>query len=155
MLEIKKNEDTIVITNSDKVEITIDTASHNATIDEFDINFPWEYEKWWILSEVQEFDWTLYYNFVTEWKYISFVSKESFELKSDLQKFLNHIDILIINWSKENAKNFENIESKVVVPYGEGKHTFFTTLWQNPEEQKTLKIKGDISGENIDYINLI
>lgn len=154
MIEIKKNDNIFSITNSDKVEITINSESNKVEIENFDLWFPGEYEKWWILIEVKEFEDILYYNFVSDGVYISFVSCSNLELKSDLQKFLNHIDILIINWSKESAKAFENIESKIVIPYWEGKHTFFTTLGQNPEEQKNLKIKWDISGDNIEYINL-
>lgn len=155
MIEIKKENNTISINNSDKVSILLDTEKWTATVDSLDINFPWEYEKGWILIEVKEFNSILYYNFVSEWVYISFVTPESFEIKSDVQKFLNHIDILIINWSKENAKNFENIESKIALPFWEGKHTFFTTLGQSPEEQNVLKIKGEIPWDSIEYVNLI
>jgi len=155
MIEVKKSSNIISVTNSDKAEIILDLEKWEAKLGSYDVNFPWEYEKWWILCEVWEFEWNLYYNFVSEWKHISFVKENNFELKNELQKFLNHIDILIINGSKETAKLFENIESKIVIPYWDGAHTFFTTLWQNPEEQKNLKIKDSISWDNIEFINLV
>lgn len=154
MLEIKQDGNIITAVNSDKAEIKIDTESTNVEINGFNVNFPWEYEKWGVLLEVKEYKENLFFNFVSEGKHLTFIASDKFELEEKILKFLNNIDILVIKWSKESAKIFENIESKVVIPYWDQKSWFFLAQGQNPEEVKAYKQKWDLVWDQIEYINL-
>lgn len=154
MLEIKKSGSTFTVTNDEKVAILFNSESKSLSIDGFDLNHPGEYEKGGVLIEVKEYQNSLFYNFVSERKHITFVVTDTFEIKEEILKFLSKIDILFIKGTKESAKIFDNIESKAVVPYGDAKSSFFLALWQNPESQSSLKVKWDLSGDDILYVNL-
>lgn len=154
MLEIKKTGNIFTITNEDKVTITFDSEKKSIDIDGFNLDHPGEYEKGWVLAEVKEYEDKLFYNLVTEKKYVTFIKADKFEVKEEILKFLSKIDILFIEGTKDSAKIFENIESKAVIPYGEAKSSFFLALWQNPEAQSSLKVKWDLSWDDILYVNL-
>ena len=83
------------------------------------------------------------------------ISNDSFELKEEILTFFWDVDILIIVWTKDSAKIFENIEAKLVVPYGEGKDLFLQKLGQKVEEEKSYKIKGEFSLDSTDFVNLV
>lgn len=154
MIEIKKIQDNIVISNSDKKEIVFDIEKWLIMLDGFDVNFPWEYEKWGILLEVKNYKDILFYNFKVDWTHITIIPTDKFDPEEEILKFLDSVEVLIIKWTKDAAKTFDNIETKVVVPYWEMKSWFFTALWQTPEEIDSYKIKSDISWDNTEYINI-
>jgi carbon monoxide dehydrogenase subunit G len=70
----------------------------------------------------------LFYNFKVDKKNITVIPTDKFEISEEILKFLDNVEVLIIKGTKDAAKTFENIEAKVVVPYGELKSTFFTAL---------------------------
>jgi hypothetical protein len=123
-------------------------------LDSFDVTFPWEYEKSWILLEVKEYNDKLFYNFLIDWKHLVIIPDDSFEIKEDILEFFWDVDILIIKWSAASAKIFENIESKIVIPYGEAKDIFLNTLWQNIEEVNVYKQKGELPIDSTEFVNL-
>jgi len=154
MIEIKKTWDNMLVLSADKKEIVFDTTKGSIMLDGFDVNFPWEYEKWGILLEVKTYREILFYNFKVDKKNITIIPTDKFEISEDILKFLDNVEILIMEWSKDAAKTFENIEAKAVVPYGELKINFFQALWQTPEEVDSYKIKWELSGDNTEYINI-
>jgi hypothetical protein len=82
------------------------------------------------------------------------VTSDSFELKEEIVSFFGDVDILIIVWTKDAVKIFENIEAKLVIPYGEGKDLFLNTLGQHSEAVKVSKIGSDLDGDRTEFINL-
>jgi hypothetical protein len=69
------------------------------------------------------------------------VPSDSFELKEEILSFFGDVDILLITGTKDAAKVFENIEAKLVIPYGEGKDIFLNTLGQHTQEVDSYKVK--------------
>lgn len=154
MLEINKNWENIEIKNSDGVVINIDILKNTFHIWEYFVDFPGEYEKSGILLEVKEFEWKLFYNFSNEGKIIVVIFDDQFELKEEITNFFWDIDILLIVGSKTSAKLVEWIEAKMIIPFGEAKDIFLNTLGQHIEAVPNLKIRGEISWDNVEYISL-
>ncbi len=154
MIQISYKWSGLCVDNSDKKQIHFDTRSQQVLLEGFDVNYPGEYEKAGILSEVKEYQDTLFYKFLTDGKHVAIVTSDSFEIKEDILKFFGDIDILVITGTKQAVKVFENIEAKVVVPYGEGKDIFLNTVWFGGEEVKNHKIGADLSGDTTEFVNL-
>ena len=55
MLEIFNENTLLKVKNSDNKIIVVDTVNKKVSIDDFGIDYPWEYEKSWILIEVKEY----------------------------------------------------------------------------------------------------
>lgn len=142
----------IISINADKKEITFNDWLVNT--DWLDINFPWEYEKSWIMTHVIEKDWKLLYQIRFDWKIIGYLNFDELEVTEDIVDFFWNIDILVIKWSKTSIKIFENLESKVVVPFWEWKDVFFSTLWQHVEVTNNFKIKSDLDESWVIFVNL-
>jgi hypothetical protein len=87
-------------------------------------------------------------------KHISIVTSDSFDMKEDIISFFGDVDILIIIGSKDAVKVFENIEAKVVIPYGEAKYIFLSTAGQHPEAIKVYKLNSELDGDRTEFINL-
>ena len=51
-------------------------------------------------------------------------------------------------------KVFENIEAKMVIPYGEAKDMFLTAAGQHTEPVNSYKIKWDFSLDSTEFVNL-
>lgn len=62
---------------------------------------------------------------------------------------------MIITWTKNAIKMFENIEAKVVIPYGEWKDIFLNSMWQHSEEVSKYKVKSDSDLNNTEFVNLV
>ena len=155
MLDLKYKKSDLIITDSEKKEIVFDTENNNILLDWFDISYPWEYEKSWILVEVKKYNDDLYYNFLVDKKRLVVITTDNFELKEEILSFFGDVDVLIIVWTKDAAKVFESIEAKLVIPYGESKDMFLHTLGQNVEEVKSYKVKWDFSLDSTEFVNLI
>jgi len=82
------------------------------------------------------------------------VYSDSFELKEEIVSFFWDVDILIIIWTKDAVKIFENIEAKVVIPYWEGKDIFLNTVGQHSEAVKVFKVWADLDGDRTEFVNL-
>lgn len=154
MLDITSKWNDIVISTKEKKEITFNTLSTIVKLDWLDVNFPWEYEKSEILLEVKQFEQKLIYKFHVEWYIVIILPAESFEKLEDILPFFGDIDLLILLGTKTSVKLYENIEAKIVVPYGEEKSIFLATLWQHKEEVETFRIKGEIAGDTTEFVFL-
>jgi len=155
MLDVKYKKSDLIITDSEKKEIIFNVEKNNILLDWFDISYPWEYEKSWILVEVKKYRDDLYYNFLVDKKRLVVITTDNFELKEEILSFFGDVDVLIIVWTKDAAKVFESIEAKLVIPYGESKDMFLHTLGQNVEEVNSYKIKWDFSLDSTEFVNLI
>jgi len=155
MLDIKYRKSDLIITDSDKNEISFNIETKNILLDGYDISHSWEYEKSGILVETKKYGDDLYYNFLVDKKRLVIITQDTFELKEEILSFFGDVDVLIIVGSKESAKIFESIEAKMVIPYGESKDMFLHTLGQNVEEVNSYKIKWDFSLDSTEFVNLI
>lgn len=154
MLEIYNENEKLLILDSSKNKISLDKENFEIDLNDFNLSYPWEYEKSWILLEVKEYQDKLFYNFFIAWKHLVIISSDNFELSEEILSFLWDIDILIIKASKQAAKIYENIEARVIVPYWEEKDIFLNTLGQNIEEVDLYKFKWDFDLENSEFVNL-
>ena len=82
------------------------------------------------------------------------ITSDAFDLKEEIVSFFWDVDILIIIGTKDAVKIFENIEAKVVVPYGEWKDIFLNALGQHTESVKTHKVWADLDGDRTEFVNL-
>lgn len=154
MIEISSKGNSLQIINSNNKEIIFDKQSLEVFVDGFDVTYPWEYEKAGILLEVKEYEWKLFYNFLVDGKHVIVVAHDDFELKEEILSFFGDVDVLLIKGTKDAAKIFENIEAKLVIPFGEGKDLFLNTLGQHVEEISLYKVKADLPIDNTEFINL-
>ena len=154
MIELSNKSGIITVVDGSKSKIIFDTSSLKVSIDDLDVVHPWEFEKSGILLEVKEYNETLFYSFTIEGKHLLIITSDSFELKEKILTFFWDVDILIIVGSKESAKIFESIEARLVVPYGDGKSTFLTALWQHIEEVDSFKMKWEFSLDSTELVNL-
>lgn len=154
MIEILRKNNTIVIQESSKTVIEFDVSTGNILLDWYDVSYPWEYEKSWVLWEVKEYSWVLFYHFVVQAKHLIVVPSDSFELKEEILSFFGDVDILLITGTKDAAKVFENIEAKLVIPYGEGKDIFLNTLGQHTQEVDSYKVKWEFALDATEFVNL-
>lgn len=155
MIEISyKNASTLTIKNSDKKEINFAFEDRKVFLEDFDVTHPGEYEKSGNLLEVKEYTDILFYKFLVDGKHLCIVTSDSFELKEEILSFFGDVDVLIIIGTKDAVKIFENIEAKVLIPYGEGKDIFLNTLGQHSEAVKVQKIGADLDGDRTEYVNL-
>ena len=153
-MEIRKKKSILEIESDSKWIIYFDEETKEVKIWDLIVSYPWEYEKSGILLEVKEYSWELFYSFAVDSKHIFFVLTDNFELKEEIVSFFWDVDVLIIVWTKKSVNIFENIEARVVIPYGEGKDLFLQSLWQNISPVSNYKLKSDLSLENTEFVNL-
>lgn len=152
-MEITKINWNIALITDDKIQIIFKNC--NIDLDGMAVDFPWEYEKSGIYVTTKEIWDCLVFDLKVEWKNVAYVDVDKIEKSEDVVNFFWDIDILIIIWNKENAKITESLEAKVIVPYGEWKSIFLTTLGQTLEPVTKYKFKEwDFYWENIVFINL-
>ena len=154
MIEISQNAEKIRLLTGDKKEVLFDTQTLQMLLDGYDVTYPGEYEKSSILLEVKEYEQKLFYNFLIEEKNIVVIPYDNFSLEEEILSFFGDVDILIIRGTKEAAKIFENVESKVVIPYGESKDLFLHTLGQHVPEVGSYKVKWEFDPEMTEFVNL-
>lgn len=153
-MEIRKKKNILEIESDSKWIIYFDEETKEVKIWDLIVSYPWEYEKSGILLEVKEYSWELFYSFAVDSKHIFFVLTDNFELKEEIVSSFWDVDVLIIVWTKKSVNIFENIEARVVIPYGEGKDLFLQSLWQNISPVSNYKLKSDLSLENTEFVNL-
>ena len=140
-MEIFYKNDDLIIQNNDKNSVIFDIKNNTVKIDDFTVDYPWEYEKSGILLEVKEYKKELFYKFFTDSKHCAIVYVDDFEINEDILSFFWDLDVLILIWTKDAVKIYKTIEAKLVIPYWEGKDVFLNTLWQHPEEVINYKVK--------------
>lgn len=153
-MEIRKKKNILEIESDSKWIIYFDEETKEVKIWDLIVSYPWEYEKSGILLEVKEYSWELFYSFAVDSKHIFFVLTDNFELKEEIVSFFWDVDVLIIVWTKKSVNIFENIEARVVIPYGETKSIFLQTLGQNREKVSSFKLKWEYSPDNTEFVNL-
>jgi hypothetical protein len=156
MIEIYSAWDNLIhVKNTDNKKIEIDYSKKEIKIDSYLIDFPGEYEKSWILLEVKEYEWIFFYSFLVEWKVVFLIIDDNFELKEDILKFFWDIDILLIVWTRNSNKIIENIEARIIIPFGEWREICLNSLWQHKEEIDVFKVKSsDINNDETQIINI-
>ena len=155
MIEIQSNWENLIIKNSENKKIEFNYSNKEVKIDWFLIDFPWEYEKAWILLEVKEHENNFFYNFSIDWNALLLIPEDNFELKEEIVSFFGDVDVLLINWTKNSTKIIENVEARVVVPFWEWKDVCLNALWQHKEEVENIKLKSsDFENDETQIINL-
>lgn len=155
MIEIFNQGDLLKIKNSDNNHVVIDKTKNTVSIEDFWIDHPGEYEKSWILSEVFEYDNKLFYNIHIEWKLITVLFEDVAELNEKILGFFGDVDVLLTTWNKPMKKMVENIEARVVIPFGEARELLLNDLGQHKEETNVFKLKNEMWTENTEYVNLV
>ena len=154
MLEITSENKILTIKSSSENDVKINYDKNEIFIGDLSLNYPWEYEKSGILIQTMEYQGNLFYNLVIEKKHILVFFIDNFEIKEEILSFFWDIDILIIPWTKEAIKIFENIETRTVIPFWEAKNIFFQNLWQHPEEIEKFKAKVELESLDTNFVNL-
>lgn len=156
MIEISyKDQKTLCIKNSDKKEVLFAFEDKKVFLEDFDVSHPGEYEKSGNLLEVKQYTDLLFYKFLIDGKHLCIVTSDTFDLKEEIISFFGDVDILIIIWSKDAVKIFENIEAKVVVPYGEGKDVFLNAVASSSEPVKAFKVWVELDGDRTEFVDLV
>lgn len=149
---LERNNSVVII--SDKKEIIF--SDDTLTLDGMTINFPGEYEKSGFLLSVMEEGGKLLFSIRVEDHDIAYMSTDTLEITEPIADFFSNTDILILPGTKNAAKIYENLDGRIVIPFGSEKNIFLSTLGQNNVEQvsryKTKEI--DFEGDNTVFVNL-
>ena len=149
---LEKNSSLVIV--SDKKEIAFSKSS--LSLDGMTIDYPGEYEKSGFLVSVMEAGENLLFSVRIEDHDIAYIGTDSLEITEDIADFFNNTDILVLPGTKNAAKIYENLDSRIVVPYGEEKNILLSTLGQNVEGVARYKTKeADFEGDNTLFVNLM
>lgn len=152
-MDIISKNNQIVIT-SDKKDIIFSDAS-SINLDGMIIDFHGEYEKSGFLIEFQEVEGTALFRLRVEGKNIAYVPIDKLEITEKVVDFFGNIDILILPGDKNTTKIFENLEARMVVPYGEEAPLFLSSLGQNIETVEKYKTKeSDFESESTVFVRV-
>lgn len=154
MIDIFNKDNKVNIKNSDNIVVTLNKDTKEVIIGDYVIDFPGEYEKSGILLEVMEYEQKMFYSFLIEGKVVLAIFDDAFEMKEEIMSFFGDVDVLLIVGTKNSPKIVENIEARVVIPFGEWKDIFLTTLGQHKEEVENFKLKWEMWVENTEFVNL-
>ena len=138
-MDITSRNNQIVIT-SDKKEISLQ-STESIVLDGMTIDFFGEYEKSGFLATFHEVEGKNLFTLRVEGKNIAYVPTDTLEITEKVVDFLGNIDILILPGDKNATKIFENLEARMVIPYGEGTPVFLSSLGQNIEMADKYKTK--------------
>lgn len=125
------------------------------SIDDYAIDYPWEYEKSGIIAEVRDYGDSQVLRFTAGDHTILYLPDSIESLTSDMTQFAGDVDILIVPGKKDLHKVIESIDARVVVPYGPSKSGLFAAFGQSLEEEskRTLKV-ADFDDEKTIFVNL-
>ena len=139
---------------SDKKEIAF--ADDSVTIDGMMIDYPGEYEKSGFLASVMEEGGKLLFSVHIEDHDVAYMSTDTLEITESITDFFSNTDVLILPGTKNATKIYENLDGRIVVPFGSEKNTFLAALGQNVEAVARYKTKElDFEGESTVFVNLI
>ena len=144
-----RNWDVVFI--SDKKEVVFNDT--RVIIDWTVLDFPGEYEKSGFLVQIIEEKEKLFFQVRIEDKNVAYIPYDDIEITEDVWDLFGNINILVIKWTKNSIKIYENLEVQYVVPYGDQKDIFFSTLWQHPEAVKSYKVK-ELADNEMVFINI-
>ena len=152
-MEIINRNDQIVII-SDKKEIVFESTS--VAVDSLVIDFPGEYEKSGFLVTHHEIQGKPLFTLRIEGKNIAYIPTDSLEITEAVVDFFGNIDILVIPGDKAATKIFENLETRMVLPYGSEKSLFLSSLGQNIEPIEKYKSKeSDFESDTAVFLNIV
>lgn len=152
-MDITSQNNQIIIT-SDKKDIIFSDAS-SISLDGMIIDFHGEYEKSGFLTEFKEIEGTPLFTLRVEGKNIAYIPTDKLEITEKVVDFLGNIDVLILPGDKNATKIFENLEARMVVPYGEETPLFLSSLGQNIEMVEKYKTKEvDFESESTVFVRL-
>ncbi len=152
-MDITSRNNQIVIT-SDKKEILFQSPT-SIVLDGMTIDFFGEYEKSGFLATFHEVEGKNLFTLRVEGKNIAYVPTDTLEITEKVVDFLGNIDILILPGDKNATKIFENVEARVVVPYGEETPVFLSSLGQNIEITDKYKTKeSDFEAESTVFVRV-
>jgi hypothetical protein len=125
-------------------------------IDWLEITLPGEYEKSGVLLNSKMVNGHLLHDLHIERKSVGFIPASIIECTEELMAFYGDLDILFIEWKKEDIKIFESLEARIVVPYGEQKDIFLLGVWQAELEgvDKFKTKESDFEGETTLFVKL-
>lgn len=125
-------------------------------IDDYEIDFPGEYEKSGIIAEVHEFGENLTVTRLTVGdRTVLFLPETIESMTSDMTEFAGNVDILLVPGKKELQKVIETIDARVVVPYGAGKSALFGAFGQSVEPQAKRSLKAaDFDDEKTIFVDI-
>ncbi|MDD2487399.1 MAG: hypothetical protein PHS92_03445 [Candidatus Gracilibacteria bacterium] len=145
-----RNGDIVFI--SDKKEVVFNDT--RVIIEGMVLDFPGEYEKSGFLAQIVENKEKLFFQVRIEDKNVAYIPYDEIEITEELGDLFGNINILVIKGSKNSIKIYENLEVQYVVPYGDQKDIFFSTLGQHPEAVKSYKVKELANDNEIVFINI-
>lgn len=152
-MDITSRDNQIVIT-SEKKEIIFNTPK-SIILDTMLIDFPGEYEKSGVLVTHHEIQGVSLFTLRVEGKNVAYVPTDTLEITETVVDFLGNIDILILPGDKSATKIFENLEARMVIPYGEETPLFLSSLGQNiemVEKHRTKEI--DFESESTVFVRV-
>ena len=149
---LERNNSVVIISDKKEIIFSDDTLS----LDGMTINFPGEYEKSGFLLSVMEEGGKLLFSIRVEDHDIAYMSTDTLEITESIADFFSNTDILILPGTKNAAKIYENLDGRIVIPFGAEKSLFLSTLGQNNVEQVSrYKTKEtDFEGDNTVFVNL-
>lgn len=152
-MDITSRNNRIVIV-SDKKEIVFE-GPDSIVLDGLTLDFFGEYEKSGFLATFHEVEGKNLFTLRVEGKNIAFVPTDTLEITEKVVDFLGNIDILILPGDKNATKIFENLEARMVVPYGEEAPLFLSSLGQNIEMVDKYKTKeADFETESTVFVRV-
>ncbi len=151
-MELQEQNGALVII-SDKREIVL--SENSVTVEGMKIDFPGEYEKSGILIHAADHGSNLLFTLRLEDRDVAYIPSDELEITESVADFFRDVDLLVLKGSKNAVKLYENLEARVVVPYGESKATFLAALGQNVEATAKFKTKeSDFEGDMGVFVNL-
>ncbi|MDQ1344383.1 MAG: hypothetical protein QG650_1104 [Patescibacteria group bacterium] len=142
-----------VAISSEKREILLGNGF--IEIEGMKLDFPGEYEKSGVLVHVMDHPSGLLFSLRFEDRDVAYVETDELEVTEGIADFFRDVDLLVLKGTKNAVKLFENLEARLVVPYGEEKSAFLTALGQNVEPVAKYKTKElDFEGETTGFVYL-
>lgn len=142
-----------VAISSEKREILL--GDGYVEIEGMKIDFPGEYEKSGVLVHAMDHSSGLLFSLRLEDRDVAYVETDELEVTEEIADFFRDVDLLVLKGTKNAVKLFENLEARLVVPYGEEKSVFLAALGQNVEPVAKYKTKElDFEGEATGFVHL-
>lgn len=152
-MEIAIIQNVLTITTDKKI---VRFAPEGLEIDGLKIEMAGEYEKSGILLQTRLIGEILVHELQVERKVIGFIPAEILETSEELVAFFDELDMLLISGAKSDIQIFENLEARMVVPYGEFRETFLSSVGQASLEavEKFKTKESDFNGESTVFVKL-
>lgn len=146
-----KNGNVVVVSDKKEIEFLPSAMS----LDGLMIDFPGEYEKSGFMLNFHEIQEKKLFVVRVEGHNIAYIPTDTLEITEEVVDFFGNIDVLVILGDKNSTKIFENLETRIVVPYGQEADIFLTSLGQNIESVDKYKSKeSDFENDGVIFVKL-